>query len=266
VASLPFAACTALHFCEGNAMNIRDVTLSLTEALLRSHTVTGAGENEGPAAKRPPFTVTISREVGALGNTVGAEVATRLGWALHDHEIINKIAEEMGKPTTHIRGVDERQFSWLEECLAGLMSEYRVNPSEYLKQLIGTIRGLGARGQCVIVGRGANFILPPETTLRVRLVADLKDRINVIGRLRGISDRDARRWIEEVEKERTRFVQSNFGKDVADPCHYDLVLNTSRLSAEECADTIIHTLQGMLRRPLPAKEETVAVAGGSPRI
>jgi cytidylate kinase len=244
-------------------MNVRDVSLSLAEALLRSHTVTGAGEHEGPAGERPAFTVTISREVGALGTTVGTEVATRLGWPLYDHEIINKIAEEMGKPTTHVRGVDERQFSWLEECLAGLMSEYRVNPSEYLKHLIGTVRGLGARGRCVIVGRGANFILPPETTLRVRLVADLKDRINVIGRLRGISDRDARRWIEEVEKERTRFVQSNFGKDVADPRHYDLVLNTSRLSPEECAETIIHTLQGKLHRPQAAKEKAVAVASAT---
>src|SRR5262245_39962979 len=120
-------------------MNIRDVTLSLAEALLRSHTVPGTDENIGTAAsgsgvpkESPAFTVTISREVGALGNSVGTEVATRLGWTVYDHEIINKIAEEMGKPTTHVRGVDERQFSWLEVWVAGLLSEYRVNPSEYL--------------------------------------------------------------------------------------------------------------------------------------
>jgi cytidylate kinase len=240
-------------------MNVRDMTLTLTEALLRSHTATGSGEagEKGAAGKKPPFTITISREVGALGHTVAEEVAKRLKWPLHDQEIINKIAEEMGKPSTHVRGVDERYFSWLEECMAGVMSDYHVNPTAYLKHLIGTVRGLGAQGRCVIVGRGANFILPPETTLRVRLVGDLKDRIKVMGWRRGISDREAERLIEKLEQERTRFIRGHFDRDNTDPRHYDLVLNTSRLSVEESTDIIIHTLEMLEHRREPARQEAV---------
>jgi cytidylate kinase len=186
--------------------------------------------------------------VGALGTTTATEVGKRLEWPVYDQEIINKIAEEMGKPSPKVRGVDERYFNWLEECMAGLLTDYHVSPAAYLKYLIGTVRALGVKGRCVIVGRGANFILPPETTLRVRLIGDLKDRIQVIGRRRGVSNREAARWIETTEAERVRFVQCNFGKNPADPQYYDLVLNTSRLSAAECADTIIHTLHAMMER------------------
>jgi cytidylate kinase len=245
-------------------MNVSDMTLMLADALLRSQFLPGAEEDSLSAAGRRPvrkaslFTVTISREVGALGTAVGHEIGQRLEWPVYDQEIINKIAEEMGKPSTHVRGVDEKHFNWLEECLAGLLSDYHVNPTSYLKHLIGTVRALGLKGKCVIVGRGANFILPPETTLRVRLIAELKDRIKVIGRLRGISDAEAARWIEKTENDRVRFVQATFGKDLANPLHYDLVLNTSRLSAAECADTVINTLHGMMKRnEAAAREETL---------
>jgi cytidylate kinase len=110
----------------------------------------------------------------------------------------------------------------------------------------------------VIVGRGANFILPPETTLRVRLVGDLKDRIKVIDRRRGVSDREAARWIDTTEGERVRFLRCNFGKDPDEPHNYDMVLNTSRLSAAECADTIIHTLQTMMERSESPTQENEA--------
>jgi cytidylate kinase len=251
-------------------MNVRDVALSLAEALLRSELPPETAENGSPTARRrpvkekPPFTIAISREVGALGTTTAKEIGKRLGWPVYDQEIINKIAEEMGKPTTHVRGVDERYFNWLEECLGGLVAEYHVSPSAYLKHLIGTVRGLGVKGRCVIVGRGASFILPPETTLRVRLVAELADRIKVIGRLRGVSDREAERWIELTDAARVQFVKRNFGKDPADPLHFDLVLNTSRLTPAECAEAIVRVLHLLEEREPAATEQALpapALAG-----
>src|SRR5262249_39142735 len=136
----------------------------------------------------PAFTIAISREVGALGNTVAHELGGRLGWPVYDQEILNKMAQQMGKPREHLHALDERHVHWLEECLANLVTQYHpVTPYSYTKNLIGTVRGLGALGNCVIVGRGANFILPPATTLRVRLVSDLEDRVKAIMQLRHLT-------------------------------------------------------------------------------
>jgi cytidylate kinase len=223
-------------------MNVRDMSLSPAEALLRSDSAPRQGSELRSIGENRPLTVTVSREVGALGTTVGAEVGKQLGWPVYDQDIIDKIADEMGKSTSQVRGLDERHVSWLEECLAGLSTDTPVSPTSYLKHLVATIHGLAVNGRCIIVGRGANYILPSRTTLCVRLVGDLKDRIKAVGQRRSISDREAARWIEQTENDRAGFLRDNFGKDSADPHHYDLVLNTSRLSVEECAESIVHAL------------------------
>jgi cytidylate kinase len=192
---------------------------------------------------RLPFTVTISREAGALGSSVAGEVGRRLNWPVYDREILDKIAEELRRPRSHLEAVDERPGSWLEECLSGLLGEYHVSTHSYLKYLLGAVRGLGALGRCVIVGRAANVILPAETTLRIRLVARLEDRVQVIARRRGLSAREAAAWVEATEREREAFVKRHFGQDPTDPHHYDLVLNMSRLSLDEGADAIVGVLR-----------------------
>src|SRR5262249_51404687 len=127
-------------------------------------------------------------------------------------------------------------------------------------KLVGVVRGLGVMGKCVLVGRGSNFILPHESTLRVRLVANMPDRVTVIGRLKGVSDKEATRFIERTEQDRVQFVKKHFSIDVTDPHHYDLVLNTSFMGVEDAADIIIHTLRRFeARRELNAPQEVDAV-------
>jgi len=242
-------------------MNARELSLSLTEALIRSQKPSSEESEQPSAGGNPPLTITISREVGAGGQEVAAAAGKRVNWPVYDQEIINKIAEEMGKPSSHVRGVDEKYFTWLEEVMANLLSDYHVNSTVYLKNLVATIRGLGAVGKCVIVGRAGSFILPPESTLRVRLMGEMRDRVLAIGRRLGISNKDATNWIEKTERERIQFVRQNFGKEASDPHHYDLVLNTSVLDPEDCAEVIaaaVRCLQGRSRRTRRV-EELVAV-------
>jgi cytidylate kinase len=107
-------------------------------------------------------------------------------------------------------------------------------------------------GRCVIVGRGANFILPAPTTLRVRLVASREDRVRAMAHRLGLPAREAAAWVERTERERAEFVRRYFGQDTADPHHYDLVLNMSRLSVEEAADVVVQTLRRFEGRESPA--------------
>src|SRR5262245_32984181 len=232
-------------------MNVHDMSLSLAGALLRAE----ARKDEGkkPGREKPAYTITVSREFGALGHTVAAELGKRLGWPVYDQEIMHKIAEEIGRPSFEVAGFDEKPSGWFEDFLSSLASKYRVGPTGYLRKLVGVVRGLGAVGRCVVVGRGANFVLPPETTLRVRLVADLPDRIHAVARLKGIPEREAAREVEKTDRERSLFVSRNFGKDLADPHHYDLVVNTSSVGVEGAADIILAALHRFeSRRPAGA--------------
>jgi cytidylate kinase len=218
-------------------MTPREVSLSLTQALLHTQTEAHAGGH--PArGRRPAPSIAISREAGARGRSVARALGQKLGWQVYDSELVDKVAEEMRQSPGHLESVDERRTSWLEELLTNLLGTARVHSDAYLKYLIATVRGLGAVGHAVVVGRGAHCILGPESTLLVRLVADHKDRVHNIMRELGLSEADADAWVDRKGKERTRFVRDVFSKDPAEPHQYDLVLNMSRLSVEEAADLI----------------------------
>jgi cytidylate kinase len=221
-------------------MDSRDPSLPVVEALLHFWTRETATREPHPA--RPPFSITISRQVGTQGSRVADQVGRQLGWAVYDRAILDQVARQLRRPPSHVQGIDERPVSWLEDCLAGLLDRSHVSPDAYLKYLIGAVRGLGEVGRCVIVGRGANFILPAVTTLRVRLVAPLQERVGVVARRQSLSSAAAAALVETRERERVEFVKRSFLHDPESPEHYDVVLNTSRLVPDEAAVVILAAL------------------------
>jgi cytidylate kinase len=236
-------------------MNYHDLSLSVAQALLRSEVEARGHTAPDLIQFGQPFTITISREAGALGNTVANAIGRRLNWPVYDREILERIATEFQQQPRHLQEVDERPGSWLEECLSGLLAGYTVSSDKYLRYLIGTVRGLGKVGQCVIVGRGANFILPSYSTVRVRLVAALEDRVRVLAARSQFTEREAAAWVKSTERRRFEFVKGYFGKDPNDPHYYDLVLNTSRVGIDEAATTIIQLLEQFEQRNRKAEKE-----------
>jgi len=207
-----------------------------------------AARKEQPHQAPLAFTITLAREAGVLGTSAAREVGKRLGWQVYDHELLERIAQEMGLRTNLLESVDERRQSWLRESAEAFMELPLVSESAYVQHLLGTVLALAAHGECVIVGRGAAQILPPATTLRVRLVAPLKDRIDTLSRQRSLSRQQAAREVEHIDRDRVDFVQRHFLKDPTDPRNYDLLLNTSRFPIGECADLIIEALRRLQAR------------------
>jgi cytidylate kinase len=109
--------------------------------------------------------------------------------------------------------------------------------------LIETLLSLAARGRSVIVGRGSPFVLPTATTLRVRLIAPLEDRIEVVCHEQSLRRSEAARFVQIADRERAHFARLHFQRDSSDPQHYDLVLNTSQFPIDECATLIVDALQ-----------------------
>jgi cytidylate kinase len=192
-----------------------------------------------------PISIALSREAGANGSLIARAVAGRLGWPVYDRELLEHIAKEMGLRTELLESVDEKSSHWLRTCFEGLSLQPGVAESSYVRQLVQTMLSLSAHGACVIVGRGAAQVLPSETTLRVRLVAPVADRIEVIGKGRGLSREEAARWVEKTDRDRIVFVWDHFHKDSTSATQYDLTLNTSRLSVEACVELIVEALTRM---------------------
>jgi cytidylate kinase len=179
---------------------------------------------------------------------VAHELGRRLGWPVYDHELLEQIAREMGLCVSLVESLDERRQSWMRECLEALSSAPVASEESYVHHLAETILSLGAHGHCIIVGRGAAQILPPETTLRVRLIGSHHDRVEHFMRRFGVSRAEAERRLAEVERERTRFIKEHFLRDPTEPEQYDLLINFSRWSIGECAELIMSALEQLERK------------------
>jgi cytidylate kinase len=231
---------------------------ALAETIVHANTYREEHEQARLSPDSPALTIAISRQAGAGGTSIAAEIGTRLGWPVYDHALVERIAQEMHLRTKLIESVDERHTSWLTDCAESFSQMPLVSASAYMRHLIQTILSLGAHGSCVIVGRGAAQILPPVTTLRVCVVANREDRVLGFSRELGIARDEADYRLDTIERERIRFVKDHFHKDPRDPQHYDLVLNSSCFTYGECADLIVEALRRLEAR---VKTGTVAARG-----
>jgi cytidylate kinase len=220
----------------------------LAESIVHANSYRQSHAEARLSPESPDLTIALSRQVGAGGTSIATEVGNRLGWPVYDHALLERIAEEMHLRTQLLESVDERQMHWLTESLNSFSQEPAINTSTYVRHMIQTILSLGTHGSCIIVGRGSPYILPPATTLRVRVVADRKHRIIGLSRERGISRADADAQLDQIDHERLAFIKSHFLKDPRDPQNFDMVLNSSCFSYAECADLIIEALHRLEAR------------------
>jgi cytidylate kinase len=193
-----------------------------------------------------PFSIALSREAGTQASAVAQEVGRLLGWQVYDRQLLEKIAQDMGLRTSLLESVDEQRQSWLTAALEALGSAPFASESGFAHYLVKTVLALGTHGECVIAGRGAAFILPPATTLQVRLVGSVSERVAAWGQTLGISEQKAAEQVRTLDRQRADFLQSHFQKTPTDPCNFDLVLNAPRLSVVQVAELIVETLRRLL--------------------
>ena len=190
--------------------------------------------------------VTISRCLGAGWEAVASRLAERLGWQVYDREILEEISRE-----THMRQgilslLDEREVGWIEEALARLALPDRPGQHQFLDQMARVILALGRRGQAILVGRGANWLLHPACGVRVRMIAPLAMRIARVAEQEGLTPTEARARLQEDDATRARFIRQVYRQEIEDPAGYDLILNLGSLSTDAATDCIVAAMDRKL--------------------
>jgi hypothetical protein len=229
--------------------------LSRLEQFTQSH----ADRNRPPA-----ITVALSRQAGSQGPEIAQAVGRRLDWPVYDQELLTHIAAQKGLQQRLLESLDERSVGWIEELVASFCTQSGSLGSIYLVSMLKLLAALSKAGSCVIVGRGAAHVLPPETTLSVRLVAPREVRVVNVQRHRSWSPTEAQHWVDQTDRQRDRFVKQHFGKDNSDPLNYHLVLNSHRLTPADCAMLIVEAARlretHIMSHWAPASDSTRAPA------
>lgn len=177
--------------------------------------------------------ITISRQIGAGETTIAPAVAERLGWECIDRQILDREVEETGLALPYVVHYDER--------IPGKIEAWR-HPHEaekYFAALKRILEEYAQRGNVVIVGRGANFILQDHDALHFRLIADMPFRIRRVMEVRWVNEGPAREIIAQSDREKAEFIRHYFHAEWDDPVHYHAVLNTSRLGIETIIERMV---------------------------
>ena len=199
-------------------------------------------QKEGKAEKEGVSIVTVSREPGSGGRIVAAKLADKLGIDIFHQEVINEIAKSADVSEKLLETLDERGLSILEDWISSLVYDRHLWPDEYMQHLMKVIGTIGKHGRAVIVGRGANFVLPPEKRFSVRIVAPQSGRIQNVSKEFDIPIEEAKRRVMRTESDRRAFIRKYFNADIADPTNYDLVINTATLKVADAVNVISSAL------------------------
>jgi cytidylate kinase len=200
-------------------------------------------------------TITVSVEAGSGGTLIAKEVAERLEFDHFDKAMVEIIADSAEISADVVRAMEKQRRSGIEDFIASCIEREYIYPGTYLKHLVHIVTAIGLHGHAVIVGRGANFILPPGERFAVRIAAGEAFRVRNIAERFGISHEDARERVLNRESKRSDFVKKSFHREIADPVHYDLVVNSEGMKVEEIAAGLVGYVLA-LREVLPADKTT----------
>ena len=167
--------------------------------------------------------VTIARSYGSGGKEIGKELAKSLGIKYYGREILEMLRGE----ETYEVDDESIQDTSLEEA------------TKLFEEQSHLIREMAENESCVIVGRCADYVLKDMPhVVKVYLYAPLKSCMKRVSRLYELNPDDAKELIRSMNKTRGNYYEHNTGRNWADLTHYDLSINTSGMSAEQCVEVI----------------------------
>ena len=137
--------------------------------------------------------ITIASEPGSGGRRIAYEVAKAIGINLYDRLIMDAIAASADVSAQVVDSVEKSRLAGIQDFIAMLTETHHLSPSDYLSHLMSILMVIADHGHAVIVGRGANFIIPPEKKLSVLIIAPIDVRVEKVATQHNISLKDARR-------------------------------------------------------------------------
>lgn len=221
--------------------------LSFLEPLLFSNKTV----QEDCTQKDTSSVIVIGRQFGSGGHDIGKALAEKLGFSFYDNEIIQMTAGSTGYTPQFIKKREENMTnSFLHDLVSQMYiySESHDAPKDKIfESEASVIRDLARKGNCVIVGRCADYILKDHPhCLKIYMQAPLSFRIQRIMQAEHLSEKDAEQKIIQTDHRRADNYRYYTRRIWGHSKNYDLTVNTA-LGADLVQDIIIHTLSSLNR-------------------
>ena len=195
--------------------------------------------------------ITISREFGSGGRTIGRIVAEKLGFAFYDQDLILKVAKESGLAEQIVEKYDEyathkNSLLYALALSAGAGAGGTLSFVSKVQQAQAKIiTDLADKGSCVIVGRGGDYILRGrEDCLHAFIHADMQFRAERVVRLYGDNGQKPEQRLRDKDERRKLYYRSFTMREWGDMHNYHIALDSGALGMETCVDILVALAKG----------------------
>ena len=209
---------------------------------------------------KEPFVITISREAGSGGRTVGQVLAGKLNVRYCDKLLLESLEKQFGLSASEIEVLKGKKKNWLADFISRISpmpsaqafnldprytEEFRadVTTDDVFKAEVEILQEFARMGSCVIAGRSGFFALKDHPNkLSVFITASLPFRVDRIMRKQNLSEEQALAVIKGLDEARENYIRRYAGVSRYDVRNYDLSLTADGHSDEQLADTILSYL------------------------
>ncbi len=217
---------------------------------------------QGNRAPSPPppdipasITVALSRESGSRGGTIARRAGRKLGWQVYNQELLEYAAHGAPFQQGIEQSVTPAAGRWIDERLEVLRRQEGMSQHPSVIDLARMVLTLGAQGEVILIGRGAGCILPRASTLHVRIFAPRADRIAYMSQWMRLTREQAAEHVQLRDQQRAEFLIKHFQRQPGDIYQYDLLLNSSLLGEEMCAELIAEAVRKRLTSATREEED-----------
>lgn len=200
--------------------------------------------------------ITVGRQFGSGGRDVGQKIAAALGIPYYDKELVEKAAEKSNMSSEAVKEIDERATnSLLYSIVTGgfglkglntpLFYEMPMNDKFFIAQS-DVIKELAKEGDCVVVGRCADYVLENEEDVDVFslfIYAPLDFRVMRVARDLNLTENRAKEHIQKTDKQRRTYYDYYTSRSWGNMTNYDLCINTGKIGIDNAAELIISYLK-----------------------
>ena len=205
--------------------------------------------------KNEKFVITISREAGSGGRTVGEKIAEKLGVPFYDKALIQALMEKYNLTAEEIESLKGRKHDWWSEFKRVVGFERSIadsvintpdmyNAADIFKREVEILKGFAESESCVIAGRSGFFVFEDHPNhVSILITAPLEQRIQRLMRKRGITAEEAQKTIEKIDIARENYIRKFTGTSRYDSRNYDLVINMEGKTEDQIANLILMYLE-----------------------
>ena len=206
---------------------------------------------------KEPFVITISREVGSGGHTVGSILAKKLDARYCDKLLLESLEKQFGLSASGIEKLKGEKKSWLADFIAkiapvpsaktlGIETKYTqdfridITTDDIFKAEVEILKGMAEMGSCVIAGRSGFFVFKDHPNkFNVFITASMPYRLERVMKKQNLGEESALALIKSIDEARENYIQRYAGVSRYDARNYDLVLTADGHTEEELADFIL---------------------------